>query len=77
MTKVLELTEAARALSAEERAQLIECVWDTLEPESRAPAMPDWHRAGLDERPAEHEADPETIVPWAEARELLAARRRP
>lgn len=77
MTKLQELTDAARALSADERARLIELLWDTLEPESDAPAMPDWHRAGLDARLAEHEADPGSVVPWDEARVRLAARRRP
>lgn len=75
--RLRQLTEAARALSADERAQLIDLLWDTLEPESRAPAMPDWHRAGLDERLSEHEADPASVVPWEVARERLAARRRP
>ncbi len=77
MTKLHELTDAARTLSADERAQLIEYLWDSLEPESSAPVMPDWHRSGLDERLAEHEADPDSVVTWEEARERLAARRRP
>ena len=77
MTKLHELTESARRLSAEECAQLIELLWDSLEPESSAPVMPEWHRSGLDERLAEHVANPDTVVPWDEARERLAARRRP
>ena len=73
MTKLEELKEAARALTAEERAELIEVLWDTLDPDSTAPAMPDWHRVGLDQRLAEHEADPHSAVPWEEARERLMA----
>ena len=71
------LTEEARRLTAAERAELIERLWDTFEPDSDVPGMPDWHRAGLDQRLAEHEADPGSIVPWAEARARLAARQRP
>lgn len=75
MTKLEELKVAARALSAEERAELIELLWDTLEPDSTAPVMPDWHRADLDRRLAEHEASPDSAVPWEEARARLIARR--
>lgn len=77
MTRLNELTEAARTLSPEERTRLIELLWDTLDPDSSAPSMPDWHRVGLDDRLAEHAADPSSAVPWEEARARLAARRRP
>ena len=77
MSKLDDLTAAARTLSDVERAQLIELLWDTLDPASTAPSMPEWHRTGLDERLAEHEADPASVVSWEDARDRLAARRRP
>ncbi len=74
---VKRLTEEARKLTPEERAELIEQIWDTLPPETAAVSIPDWHRAGLDRRLAEHEADPDSVVQWREARARLAARKRP
>ena len=77
MANLHDLIDAARTLTNEERASLIEHLWDTLEPESTAPNMPDWHKTGLDERLAEHVADPDSVVAWEEARQRLTARRRP
>lgn len=77
MTKLHELIAAARTLTDEERVQLIEDIWDSLEPESPAPVMPEWHKTGLDERLAEHETSPEAVVSWEEAHQRLAERRRP
>ena len=75
--QVKRLTDEARKLSADERAALIEQLWDTLPPETAAVPFPDWHRAGLDARLAEHEADPASVVPWEEARVRLASRKKP
>lgn len=74
---VESLLDEARKLTPEERAMLIERLWDTLPPETSAVPVPEWHRAGLDQRLAEHEADPGSVVPWEEAKVRLAARRRP
>ena len=74
--QVKRLTDEARKLSDEERAALIEQLWDTLPPETTAIPIPDWHRAGLDARLAEHEADPASVVPWEEAKARLANRQR-
>lgn len=75
--QVKRLTDEARRLTPAERAALIEQIWDTLPPDTADVPMPDWHRAGLDARLAEHEADPGSVVPWEEAKARLIARKRP
>jgi putative addiction module component (TIGR02574 family) len=42
-------------LSPEQRLDLIEALWDSLDP--RDVPMPDWHRDVLDEREASEDAD--------------------
>lgn len=77
MTDLERLTQAARALTAPERAKLIEILWDTLGSENQDLQVPNWHQEELDRRLAAHEAGHNPTVPWEEARARLATRNNP
>ena len=58
-----------RALSVEERLQLIEELWDSLvEADAEALPVPDWPRQVVDERLAAYERDPVAGRPWDEVK---------
>ena len=59
-------------LSPAERIQLAQDLWDSL-PEEAVPLTEEQVRE-LERRLLEHEASPETAIPWQEARDRLRAR---
>jgi putative addiction module component (TIGR02574 family) len=61
-------------LSVEERLVLVEDLRDSIAQESAATPLTDAQRAELDRRLAEHEADPDDVVPWREVKASIAAR---
>jgi putative addiction module component (TIGR02574 family) len=63
-----------RALSVEERLQLIEELWNSLDDaDSGALPLPDWHREVVSERLAAYERDPGAGRPWDEVKgEILS-----
>jgi len=69
------LREELLKLSAAERLELIEELWDSLDEEGEALALTDAQREDLERRLAEAEADPTGGSPWEEVRERI--RRRP
>jgi putative addiction module component (TIGR02574 family) len=60
-------------LSAKDRAQLAMALWESLSDTERDDALgvTDELRAELDRRWAEHEANPDSAVPWADVRRRL------
>lgn len=52
------ISDDALRLSAEERAALMEQLWDSLADEPDRVAIPDWHRQEIARRRAAHHADP-------------------
>ncbi len=56
-------------LSVNERLQLAEDLWDSIDDEQIP--IPDWHREELDLRLAAYQADPESGIQWEELRERL------
>ncbi|MBU2531843.1 MAG: addiction module protein [Alphaproteobacteria bacterium] len=62
-----------RALSVEERLQLIEELWDSLA-DAEALPVPDWHRQVISERLAAYERDPGR--PWDEVKADILSRLR-
>ena len=62
-------------LTAEERIQLAEDLWDSIAPEEMPP-LTETQMAELDRRLAEHEKDPGRASPWEEVRARLWARYR-
>jgi putative addiction module component (TIGR02574 family) len=65
--------EALRRLSVSERLRLVEDLWDSIAedaPDEALPVSPEL-AAELDRRLAEHEANPDDVVPWEAARARL------
>jgi putative addiction module component (TIGR02574 family) len=55
-------------LSVEERITLVEEIWDSIALDSAALPLTDAQRAELDRRLAEHEANPDDVVPWEDVK---------
>lgn len=64
------LTEAAK-LSVPERIELVAAIWDSMAFEINALPISENHRAELDRRLADFEANPEAGRSWQEVRARL------
>ena len=62
-----DLLEQINALSAAEKAELLDAVWESLEADGLSHAQ----RAELDYRIARHEQNPADVVPWEQVRSGL------
>jgi len=67
----------AQLLSVEERIELVEAIWDTVAENASAEMLPvsAAHRAELDRRLADLEAQPGSLRSWEEVRESLEWKR--
>lgn len=61
-------------LGIEERLTLVEELWDSIVADSRAVPLTDAQRTELDRRIAEHEANPDDVVPWEEIKTSISER---
>ncbi len=61
-------------LSVEERLALVEDLWDSIAEESAATSLTDAQRAELDRRLADHDANPNDVVPWEEVKASITVR---
>ena len=68
------LREELFKLSAAERLELIEELWDSLAEDDAALALTDEQREDLERRLAEADADPRGGSPWEEVRERIRNR---
>jgi len=72
MTKV-ELKHEILRLPVEERLELAETIWDSLEQITEQPSVPAWQRQVLDERIEADDADPDAGSPWDEVKQRILA----
>jgi putative addiction module component (TIGR02574 family) len=70
MKTVEDIIAAASSLSAPERLQLVEAIWDSLLESPDTIPVPDWHRQVLDER----RKSPAEMLDWEEVRARLRKR---
>ncbi len=60
-----DLRSQIDSLSADEKAELLDAVWESIEAD--AMALPEPQRAELDRRLARRREDPSDVVPWEQA----------
>jgi putative addiction module component (TIGR02574 family) len=70
MTKK-ELKSEALQLPVEDRLELAEALWESLEQGLLRPELPAWQRDLLDQRLAAFEAAPEAGSPWEEVKQRI------
>ena len=70
------LREELFKLSAAERLELVEELWDSIADEDEALALTDEQREDLERRLAEADGDPTGGSPWEEVRERIRQRSR-
>ena len=70
------LREELLELSAAERLELVEELWDSIADDDEALALTDEQRRDLERRLAEAEADPTGGSPWEEVRKRIGRRAR-
>jgi len=68
------LLDQARQLSVEEQLELVEALWDEIAKRNAIPPPTDAQEAELDRRLADHEANPDDVVPWSEVKASALAR---
>jgi putative addiction module component (TIGR02574 family) len=61
-----DLRSQINNLSAAEKAELLDTVWESLEAD--AASLTDAQRAELDYRIARHEQNPSDVIPWEQVR---------
>lgn len=61
-------------LPVDEQIDYVQGLWDRIAAREGQVPVPAWHRAILDERLAEHEAEPDAGRPWEEVEADLRAR---
>jgi putative addiction module component (TIGR02574 family) len=64
-----DLRSQIDSLSAAEKAELLDAVWESLEAD--AASLTDAQRAELDDRIARHEKNPSDVIPWEQVRASL------
>jgi len=63
------ILETFRKLPATEKICLVQQLWDEIAEEAAHLPLTDAQRRLLDERLDEHEANPDDVEPWGEARD--------
>lgn len=76
MSMARELRSKLFRLSAAERLELIEELWESLDDMDKAPNLIPEQREDLDRRLAEADADPEGGSLWEQLQERIPQRRR-
>jgi putative addiction module component (TIGR02574 family) len=61
-----DLRDQIGSLSAAEKAELLDAVWESLEAD--AASLTDAQRAELDRRIERHEKNPSDVIPWEQVR---------
>ncbi len=66
--------DQARQLSVEDQLELVTVLWDDIAKRNVVPPPTDTQKAELDRRLADHEANPDDVVPWDEVKTSALAR---
>ncbi len=72
MAKTVSIPPAGfKDLTADEKVQYVQDLWDYVVADASKVPVPDWHRHILDERLAEYHAAPQEGKPWPQVRDQL------
>jgi putative addiction module component (TIGR02574 family) len=71
LTEALELINQ---LSIDERIELVQAIWDGIADEQAHIPLTEEQLRELDRRLAEHEANPDDVIPWEEVNARLRAK---
>ena len=58
-------------LPADEKLDYLQSLWERMTAHPDQVPVPDWHRALVSERLAEHRADPADVASWEDVRDAL------
>jgi len=58
-------------LSLDEKIEYVGSLWDAIAESPEAVPVPEWHREIIQERLAEHRANPDAVKSWGEVRQEL------
>lgn len=61
-------------MSVEDRITLVSAIWDSIAGERHATLLTETQRLELDRRLADHEANPEDVIPWEQVKAEALAR---
>lgn len=59
-------------LTADEKVDYVQSLWDRIAGDSAEMPVPDWHRAVIKQRLEDRKSSPNDVVGWKEARESIA-----
>jgi putative addiction module component (TIGR02574 family) len=62
------------SLSVDEQIEYVQSLWDRIAASPDRVPVPDWHWQLIEERLAEHEANPNDVVSWEEVRSAMEAK---
>lgn len=69
-----QLLSQARRLSTQDQLELMEALWEGIATRDEAPGPTAAQKAELDRRLADHEANPDDVVSWSNAKASALAR---
>lgn len=69
-----EIKSEALQLPVEDRLDLAEALWESLDQEPVQPELPAWQREVLDQRLAADDSMPEAGSPWEEVKQRILAK---
>lgn len=68
-----QLFDQARRLSVDDQIALVQALWDDIARRNRVPPPTEAQEAELDRRLADHDANPDDVVPWSEVKAAALA----
>ena len=75
MTQTSDMMREIRALTIEERIELAEAIWDSVEEDGEVDdGLTDAQKREIERRLAAYEADPDDVIPWETVKRRLRAR---
>ena len=69
-----EALSAIQTMSIDDRIRLAEAIWQGIEAEQPLPELTEAQKRELDRRLAEHEANPDDVIPWEQVKAELEAK---